>query len=159
MASDYLLEIEGIKGESSDKKHPGTIEIDSFSWGVSNAASMASGSGGGAGKASFSDLSMMTNTCKASPLLMLACATGQHIKSAKLFVRKQGTEQHDYYVITLTDLLVSSFQTSGGGGSQSPSESFSLNFTKIEFSYSPQKPDGSLDTAIKASWNLKENVK
>lgn len=159
MASDYLLEIEGIKGESSDKKHPGTIEIDSFSWGVSNAASMSSGSGGGAGKASFSDLSMMTNTCKASPLLMLACATGQHIKSAKLFVRKQGTEQHDYYVITLTDLLVSSFQTSGGGGSQSPSESFSLNFTKIEFSYSPQKPDGSLDTAIKASWNLKENVK
>jgi type VI secretion system secreted protein Hcp len=159
MASDYLLELEGIKGESSDKKHPGTIEIDSFSWGVSNAASMSSGSGGGAGKASFSDLSMMTNTCKASPLLMLACATGQHIKSAKLFVRKQGTEQHDYYVITLTDLLVSSFQTSGGGGSQAPTESFSLNFTKIEFSYSPQKPDGSLDTAIKASWNLKENVK
>ena len=131
MASDYLLELEGIKGESSDKKHPGTIEIDSFSWGVSNAASMSSGSGGGAGKASFSDLSMMTNTCKASPLLMLACATGQHIKSAKLFVRKQGTEQHDYYVITLTDLLVSSFQTSGGGGSQAPTESFSLNFTKI----------------------------
>ncbi|MFO0812312.1 MAG: type VI secretion system tube protein Hcp [Gemmatales bacterium] len=160
MASDYLLEIEGIKGESKDKKHPGTIEIHSFSWGVSNAGSMASGSGGGAGKASFSDLSFMSTTASQSPLLMLACATGQHIKSAKLFVRKQGSEQHDYYVITLSDILVSSFQHSGSDGSGGPpSESFSLNFTKIEYSYSPQKPDGSLDTAIKGSWNLKENVK
>ncbi len=160
MASDYLLEIDGIKGESKDKKHPGTIEISSFSWGCSNAGSMASGSGGGAGKASFSDLSFMGSTASQSPLLVLACATGQHIKSAKLFVRKQGSEQHDFYVITLSDILVSSFQHSGSDGSgQVPSESFSLNFSKIEFSYSPQKADGSLDTAIKASWNLKENVK
>jgi type VI secretion system secreted protein Hcp len=32
MASDYLLELEGIKGESSDKKYKDTIEIESFSW-------------------------------------------------------------------------------------------------------------------------------
>lgn len=157
MASDYLLEIEGVKGESSDKKHKETIEIDSFSWGVSNAGSMASGGGGGAGKASFSDMSFMTNVGKQAPLLMLACASGQHIKSAKLFVRKQGTEQLEYYVITLSDVLVSSYQSSGGSGV--PNDSFSINYAKIEFSYSPQKADGSLDTAIKASWNLKENVK
>ena len=35
-ASDYLLEIEGIKGESQDSKHKETIEISSFSWGMSN---------------------------------------------------------------------------------------------------------------------------
>ena len=29
MASDQLLEIEGIKGESTDSKHPNTIEIES----------------------------------------------------------------------------------------------------------------------------------
>jgi type VI secretion system secreted protein Hcp len=159
MASDFLLEIEGIKGESSDKKHPGTIEIDSFSWGASNPGSMASGGGGGGGKASFSDLSFMGKDCKASPLLMQACATGQHIKSAKLFVRKQGTEQLDYYVITLSDLLVSSYQSSGSVGGEGTTCSFSLNYAKVEFSYSPQKADGSLDTAVKASWNLKENVK
>ncbi len=32
-ASDYLLELDGIKGESSDATHPSTIEISSFSWG------------------------------------------------------------------------------------------------------------------------------
>lgn len=157
MASDYLLEIDGIKGESSDKKHPGTLEIDSFSWGCSNSGTMASGGGGGAGKASFSDMVFSAGASKASPLLMLACATGQHIKSAKLFVRKQGTEQHEYYVITLSDILISSFQHSGGGSNVM--ESFSMNYAKTELSYCPQKPDGSLDTAVKGSWNLKENVK
>ena len=47
-ASDYLLEIDGIKGESKDTAHRGTIEIYSFSWGVSNSGSAAS-SGGGCG--------------------------------------------------------------------------------------------------------------
>jgi type VI secretion system secreted protein Hcp len=158
MASDFLLEIEGIKGESSDKKHPGTIEVDSFSWGVSNAGSHAAGGGGGAGKASFSDINFSTHVNKSSPELMQHCATGKHIKKAVLFVRKQGTEQQEYYVINFSDLLVSSYQ-SGGGGGNVPVDSFSLNFAKIEFSYSPQKPDGTLDTAVKASWNLKENVK
>jgi type VI secretion system secreted protein Hcp len=156
-AVDYLLEIEGIKGESSDKKHPGTIEIESFSWGCTNSGSHAGGGGGGAGKVSFQDVTFSTHTNKSSPELMQRCATGEHIKKAVLFVRKQGTDQLDYYKVTLTDLLVSSYQSGGSHGI--PMDTFSLNFTKILFEYSPQKPDGSLDTAVKASWNVKENVK
>ena len=38
MAFDAFLKIEGIEGESTDKVHPGEIEIQSFSWGVSNTA-------------------------------------------------------------------------------------------------------------------------
>ena len=38
MAFDAFLKIEGIEGESTDKAHPGEIEISSFSWGVSNTA-------------------------------------------------------------------------------------------------------------------------
>ena len=34
MASDYLLEIDGIKGESSDKAFKEAIELESFSWGA-----------------------------------------------------------------------------------------------------------------------------
>ena len=37
-ASDFLLEIDGIKGESADKKHKDTIDIESFSWGATNPA-------------------------------------------------------------------------------------------------------------------------
>ena len=158
MASDYLLELDGIKGESSDAKHKETIEISSFSWGVSNPGSFASGGGGGTGKASFSDLSLMTQSCKASPELFKACATGKHIKKATLFVRKSGGEQGDFYVIKLEDVLVSSFSVSGSDGSNAlPMESLSLNFAKIEFNYSPQKPEGGLDAPVIAKYNLKEN--
>jgi type VI secretion system secreted protein Hcp len=158
MASDYLLEIDGIKGESSDKKHPGTIEIESFSWGEHQTGSFAAGGGGGAGKVSFQDMSCTTHVNKASPLLAKACATGQHIKKAVLTVRKAGGDQHDYYQITLSDVLVSSYQSGGhAGGDSIPTDQFALNYAKVEFSYSPQKADGSLDTAVKMSYNLKTN--
>lgn len=112
-ASDYLLEIDGVKGESKDDKHKGAIEIESFSWGVSNLGS--SGGGGGTGKVSFQDLHFTTRISKASPQLMLACATGKHFPSATLFVRKSGGSTNEYYKITLEEVLVSSMQQTGPG--------------------------------------------
>jgi type VI secretion system secreted protein Hcp len=160
MASDYLLMIDGIKGESGDSKHKDTIEIESFSWGCSNSGSHASGGGGGAGKVSYQDLHCTTGVNKASPLLMLACATGQHIKKAVLTVRKQGGDQQDYYVVTMEDLLVSSYQSGGhAGGGSVPTDQFALNFTKIKFDYKPQKADGTLDAAVAGGWDLKANKK
>jgi type VI secretion system secreted protein Hcp len=160
MATDFLLEIDGIKGESSDDKHKETIELESFSWGASNAGGHGSGGGGGAGKASFQDLHFTTPVNKASPLLMQACADGTHIKTASLFVRKAGGKQEDYYVVKMADLLVSSYQSGGhAGGNSIPTDQFALNFTKIEFDYKPQKPDGSLAAAIHGGWNVKENKK
>ena len=41
MAFDAFLKIEGIEGESTDKTHPGEIEIESFSWGVANTGTAA----------------------------------------------------------------------------------------------------------------------
>ncbi len=156
MASDFLLEIDGIKGESKDSKHKDTIEVDSFSWGVSNAGSHASNAGGGAGKASFQDIHFTSSVGKASTNLALFCATGKHIKKAVLFVRKQGDKQQDYYTLTLEDLLVSSYQSGdAAGGSSIPTDQFSLNYAKIKYEYKPQKADGSLDAALTMSYDIK----
>jgi type VI secretion system secreted protein Hcp len=160
MAVDYLLEIDGIKGESHDSKHKDTIEIESFSWGATNAGSHGAGGGGGAGKVNFQDIHFTTHVNKASPALMLACATGQHIKKAVLYVRKQGTGQQDYYTVTLQDLLVSSFQSGGhSGGDAKPVDQFALNFATVKFEYKLQKPDGSLDSPVTGSYDLKQNKK
>ena len=67
MASDYLLEIDGIKGESNDDKHQGTIESRPFSWGETQRRSHASGGGGGAGQGRFQDLHFTTRVNKSSP--------------------------------------------------------------------------------------------
>jgi len=159
MASDYLLEIDGIKGESSDSKLKDSIEIQSFSWGATNAGSSAAGGGGGAGKVSLQDLHFTTSVSVASPLLLLFCATGQHIKKATLHVRKQGGDQETYYMIKLEDLMISSYQSGGHAGSGEVSDQFALNFTKIEFNYKPQKADGTLGSAISAGWDVKANKK
>jgi type VI secretion system secreted protein Hcp len=160
VASDFLLKIDGIKGESTDSKHKDEIEIESFSWGATQSGSFASGGGGGAGKVSFQDIHFTTRVNVASPNLFLACATGQHIKSAVLTVRKAGKDQQEYYIVKLTDNLVSSYQSGGAEGSSSlPVDQFSLNFAKIEFEYKSQKADGTLGPGVKGGYDLKQNVK
>ena len=160
MASDYLLKIDGIKGESEDAKHKDEIEIESFSWGATQSGTFSTGGGGGAGKVSFQDVHFTTKVNVASPNLMIACASGQHIKLATLTVRKAGKDQQEYYIIKLSDNLVSSYQSGGSEGSNAlPVDQFSLNFAKIEFEYKSQKPDGSLGAPIKGGWDLKANKK
>lgn len=158
MAADYFLKIDGIDGESNDAKHKGEIELDSFSFGATQIGAHAGGSGGGAGKVSMTDFSFTMKANKSSPKLFLTCANGAHIKKATLTVRKAGKEQQEYYIVVMEDLLVSSYSSGGHSSSDSiPMESVSLNFAKINFNYSPQKADGTLDSAVKGGWNLKEN--
>jgi type VI secretion system secreted protein Hcp len=40
-----------------------------------------------------------------------------------------------------------------------PTDQISLNFAKIETEYKAQKSDGSLDSAVKAGYDLKKNLK
>ena len=104
------------------------------------------------------DIHFTTGVNKSSPLLFLACASGQHIKKAVLHVRKQGGDQQEYYTIAMEELLVSSYQSGGhASGSTVPTDQFSLNFTKISFDYKPQKADGSLDAAQHGGWDVKAN--
>jgi len=157
-AVDYFLKIDGVDGESADHKHKGEIDIESFSWGASQGGSHSSGGGGGAGKVVMQDLHFVMKVSKASPKLMLACASGQHIKKAVLVCRKAGKDQQEFLKISLTDLLVSSYQTGGSGHSEVvPTEQVSINFAKIEVEYKEQKPDGTLGGAVKAGWDVKAN--
>ena len=152
--SDIFLMIDGIDGESADSKHKDEIDILSWSLGASNAGSMAHGGGGGVGRVSFQDLHFTKRVDKSSPKLLEHCANGKHIKKAVLVGRKQGGDQMDYMKITLTDILVSSFQQAGHG---EDSEQVSINFSHIEYVYTAQNEKGAKagDTAMK--WNIKKN--
>lgn len=154
-AVDYFLKLDGIKGESQDSKHKDEIELIAWSWGQTQLGAESYGGGGGAGKVSMQDLAIVKIVDKASPVLFKACADGSHIKQAVLTARKAGKDQQEYLKITLTDLLVSSFSTSGNAGDVVPNENVTLNFAKIEWEYKEQKPDGTLGAPIKAWFDLK----
>ena len=156
MASDIFAKIGDIKGESLDDKHKDEIEVLSFSWGVTNAGVISPGGGGGAGKATFQDLSIVHHIDKASPLLLKACATGTHIKDATITHRKAGKGQQEYLIVKLNDVIITGV-THGGASGQPFSESVSLAFAKVDLEYKPQKPDGSLDAGIHFKYDLKAN--
>jgi type VI secretion system secreted protein Hcp len=155
MASDIFAKIGDIKGESTDSKHKGEIDILSFSWGVTNSGTIGGG-GGGAGKATFQDLSFTHSIDKASPLLLKACATGEHIKEATITQRKAGKGQQEYLIIKMNDIIITgvSLSSSEGGGS---SENISMAFAKVDLEYKPQRPDGSLDAGIHFKYDIKAN--
>jgi len=155
---DYFLKIDTIPGESTDSKHKTEIDVLSFSFGESQAGTMAFGGGGGAGKVQMQDFHFMMNVNKASPKLFLACATGEHIKSAILTARKAGKDQQEYLKVTFTDLLISSFQTNGDAHANSlPVDAISLNFSEIEIEYKDQTAAGQLGGSTKVKYSLKEN--
>ena len=157
MAIDYFLKIDGVSGESLDSKHKGEIEVEAWSWGESNPSQPGGGGGGASGKVQMQDLAFTTRFSKASPQLMLACASGKHFKDAVLTARKAGKGQQEFLTFSLSDVLVSAYQTGGAGGDVLPGDSVSLNFSKIQVEYKPQNPDGSLGSSIKAGWDVKQN--
>src|SRR5436309_5810071 len=99
---DYFLKIKGIDGESHDSKHKGEIDLESWSWGETQTGSHGGGGGGGAGKVAVQDFHFVMKMNKASPKLMLACATGEHIGEALLACRKAGGTQQEYLHIKFT---------------------------------------------------------
>jgi type VI secretion system secreted protein Hcp len=158
VAIDYFLKIDGIPGESTDDKHKGEIEVEAWSWGETNPAPPGGvGGGAGAGKVQVRDFSFTARVSKASPNLMLACASGKHFKSAVLTARKTGKPQAEFLTFSLSDVLVSSYQTGGSEAEVLPIDSVGLAFSKIQLEYKQQKADGSLGASIKAGWDAKQN--
>lgn len=157
MASDLFIKIGDIKGESLDDKHKDEVDVLAWSWGVSQSGSMHGGGGGGTGKANFSDINFTHHVDKASPNLLKACATGEHLKEAKLTVRKAGKTPQEFLIVTMSDVIVTNVLPSGNGGDGGMVENVSLQFAKVDLEYKPQKADGSLDAGIHFKWDIKAN--
>lgn len=142
-ASDYLLQISGIEGESTMKGYEKQIEIASFSWGVSQAAT---GSGGArAGKACPSDLALSKPVDKATPPL-ISNAVGGSVSPTAILIGLRGgggsASPQPYIKMELKNVLVSSYSTSGSGGGGVAFDAFSLRFESAKVTYYQQDEKG-----------------
>lgn len=158
MAVDMFLKITDVKGESKDSKHAGEIEIESFSWGATQLGTSSHGTGAGAGKVSMNDFHFVMRNNSASPTLFLFCANGKHLKEAKLTCRKAGGKQEKFLEVTMSDVLVSNYQTGGSNGGEVPMDQISLNYSKIEIDYLAQDEKGITKSAGKKWWDMKTNT-
>jgi type VI secretion system secreted protein Hcp len=156
---DYFLKLDGIEGESLDSKHKGEIQLDSYSFSVTQSVAYDhSGGGLAAGKSALHDLKIIKRTDKATAKLFAYCASGQHVPKATLIARRAGKDQQEYLKIVFTDLLVSKVDIAAHAKeSHIPMDDVSFNYSKIEIEYKEQKPDGSLGGSVKAGYDVKEN--
>jgi type VI secretion system secreted protein Hcp len=157
MAIDTHIKFDGVEGESQHKDHKGEIDVLSWSWGVSNAATGHVGGGGGVGRAQPADLQFMHIYDKASPLLAKKCAQGVHFPTVVLAARKAGEGQKDFLKITMKEVFITSVAPSSGSGGDIV-ESVSMSYGQIDFSYKPQDATGALGGEVKFGWNVKTSV-
>lgn len=160
MAFDTFLKIDGVEGEAMQANHAKEIEIFSFSWGATNPTTVGSSSAGlSAGKVSISSFNLMKKSDKTSPILFSACCNGTHYKEATVTMNKAtGTGgQSPFLVYKFTDVMIESVQWSGStGGDDTPTESISFAFAKVEITYQAQDAKGAVGKPVLASWDLQK---
>ena len=162
MSFDAYLKIEAIKGSAQAKGNVDEIPLFSFSWGAANPISVTVEKGLAAGKVNLTSFNLMKKSDKASPILFQYCCNGTHIDKCVVSLRKSGgTDMLTFIKYKFTNCMIESIQWSGsGGGDDTPSESVSIAFEKVELMYQPQGKDGAKDGAeIPASWDVKTVAK
>ena len=144
MAVDMILELDDIEGESKVENFEKKIDVSSFSWGASNSGSAHTGGGAsGGGKGNIHDMSFTKTVDNASPTLFKLCYQGKHIGSGKLHVRKSaGEDKLEYQLFEMTEIYITNVSMGDAAGNETPSESFTLTFAKIKYTYKQQSETG-----------------
>jgi type VI secretion system secreted protein Hcp len=147
-ASDMFLKIGTIRGESTDQKHKGEIDVLAWSWGQS--AGTAETKRGKLPVACIQDLALVKSVDSASPDLIMMGVTGNVVPEAVLTVRKSGGDQQEaFFTLKLTNVIVSSYQTGGSAGDDNRlTESLALHFDSLQGEYRAQDAKGTLGNPV-----------
>jgi type VI secretion system Hcp family effector len=142
-ALDYFLEIDGIPGESVDARHKDWIDIDSFSWGVTNPG----------GKPAFMPYGWTQALDKSTPKVFVAVASGRHYPKVSMeTVRTVDAPRDSFFTMTFEDVQFTSLQMNGS--SDSIEVAGALVYNKVTMTYRPLKGDGSYGNPIVGSWDV-----
>lgn len=160
MALDAYLQISDIKGESTDDKHKGWIEVAHVDWSVNQqrAASVSTAGGHTNGKAELSEIGFTKLADLSSPILFQHCATGKTLPKAIFeFYRADGDGKPICYMkLELENLMISSFHANSGEGG-TLSESVHIAYAKIKATYTQQKVAGGVGGSTVGGWDASSN--
>ena len=160
MAIDVYLQIDGIKGESTDDKHKDWIECKSVDWKVSQPKSATASTGGGhtAERCEHTELTISKLADLATPLLLQNCSSGKTLAKAKLeFMRADGQgERIKYFEIELENVLIGVVSPWVGEG-DILNENVGLKYSKVKWKYIQQKVGGGAGGNTSGGWDLATN--
>lgn len=160
MAIDVYLQIDGIKGESTDGSHKDWIECKSVQWQVIQPKSATASTGGGhtAERCEHKDIVVTKLADLATPLLLQNCSSGKTIPKAKFeFMRADGKgDRIKYFEIELENVLiggVSPLVTEG----DILQEALNIKYSKVKWKYTQQKIAGGSGGNTSGGWDLSTN--
>jgi type VI secretion system secreted protein Hcp len=154
-----------VIGETSDNDMSGkkAFEIDSYSFGARNPATIGSQSGGaGAGKVAMTTFDVMKRADQASTSLFKACCVGDHFPEATIILRKSGSgkgNENTFVIYTFKKVFVENIHWSGSArGDEVPTESVSFAFGSVKVEYKKQDREGKLAPAGEMMYSVVKNA-
>ncbi len=153
-----FLDLPDIPGDSSIKGFEKKIECTSFSHGVSAQVTYdVSNENRTSGRPSHQDLTLTKYVDSATPLINQKCCEGANLGTVTVTIgRNDSGTILPFLIYTLDDCIISSASCSGGGGDK-PTESISLNYSAIDWTYVSQKEAGGQAGKIVGVWDVSTN--
>ena len=153
-AVDTYLTIDGVSGSATDQGHEDWIEVQSFTWGISTAASAAARGAGRRlrGRSALSALAVRTLLDASGPELFRAAAQGRAFPSAVLESADAGRPVG--LVIELENVTVSSYRLASVG--TTPVQVFDLHAERLEFTHRTLAEDGSTRGEVSHAWDVQQ---
>ena len=126
------MKYDTINGDVTAKDHEKWIEVNSFQWGVGRGISSPTGASADreSSAPSVSEIVVTKETDIASTKLVNESLQGEGVEVKLDFCKTDKGNLSVYLAYTLTNTMISGYSLSSGG--DRPTESLSLNFTKIE---------------------------
>lgn len=165
-ALEIFVKLDGIDGDSTVRGHEKETVVLAFEQDIANLVSVGGG-GGGSGKAVFSPVRFRKAVDIGSVPLLMACASGAHIREARFVFRRAGAGI-DYYKIVLEDVVVAHIAQRAGTGAQYPLsfgqmatgadtagglDEIALEYARVRWEYRPIGADGMPTGAITGGWD------
>ncbi len=136
------MNYEGITSDTTAEGHEKWVELNSFQFGVGRGISSPTGSSMNreSSAPSVSEITVTKVMDAATSALFDESLQGEGKKVTIDFCKTDKGKLEVYETYTLTNCMISGFSTSSGG--DRPTESLSLNFTKVELKCTTHNADG-----------------
>ena len=154
----YFLD-KDVKGETQDKKYKdkGAFEILSFEIGAENNINIGSiSAGGGAGKATFKELTITKKTDTASCEMFSRLCDGTHFDDMHIVLRRSGgggKSGDEFLKWEFKLVMIQDISWSGSDCDDICEETVVIQYGAMKVTYTEQMADGRLGSSKSGEWS------
>ena len=159
---DIYLQFKGkydVKGESRDAEHKEWIEVSSWSHLIRQPRSATASTSGGhtAERCEHGEMIFVKDMDLTSPRMWEGCSAGHTFDEVTIdFMRADGDRRVKYLEIKLKHVLLASV-TPSVAGEGIPTETFTLKYAAVQWTYTAQDIKGGTKGNKVAKWSLAKN--